>query len=174
MRTIEIRIVVEDNGSSLDITTHIDGSSPPASTMEIVGIMELAKKQFITAKEARKAMPDADCVTLPNGDCVGPDPCIHTPRDTSSRAPDGAPWYAHLDGPCGPECGTLPEPPGGWAAHDAASVRESQEPYQPLRNPLATSEREDQPAWVVRAACGLPYPCEHAPDGGNHPTVAGT
>lgn len=21
-----------------------------------------------------------------------------------SRAPDGAPWYAHLDGPCGPEC----------------------------------------------------------------------
>jgi hypothetical protein len=20
------------------------------------------------------------------------------------KAPDGAPWYAHLDGPCGPEC----------------------------------------------------------------------
>jgi hypothetical protein len=42
-----------------------------------------------------------------------------TPSDISNRAPDGAPWYAHLDGPCGPEC-------------------------------------------------------QHAPDGGNHPRVAGT
>jgi hypothetical protein len=42
-----------------------------------------------------------------------------TPSDVSNRAPDGAPWYAHMDGPCGPEC-------------------------------------------------------QHAPDGGNHPRVAGT
>jgi hypothetical protein len=29
-------------------------------------------------------------------------------RIEGSRAPDGAPWYAHQDGPCGPECEHAP------------------------------------------------------------------
>jgi hypothetical protein len=31
------------------------------------------------------------------------------PIDRALRAPDGAPWYAHNDGPCGPECGHAPD-----------------------------------------------------------------
>jgi len=31
-------------------------------------------------------------------------PLRSEPRDDSLRAPDGAPWYAHNDGPCGPDC----------------------------------------------------------------------
>jgi hypothetical protein len=73
-------------------------------------LMELAKKQYIESKAA------------------GPTISIDRTPDTSSRAPDGAPWYAHNDGPCGPECVTTPEPPEGWAAHDLAAVRESHGP----------------------------------------------
>jgi hypothetical protein len=38
-----------------------------------------------------------------------PDPLVPPTRWQPLRAPDGAPWYAHLDGPCGPECQHAPD-----------------------------------------------------------------
>lgn len=38
---------------------------------------------FTTAAQREKegeSEPDADCYTLPNGDCVSVGPCMHTPK----------------------------------------------------------------------------------------------
>lgn len=118
MREIVVTIRCTDMANQFDVFTEATGD---ATTMEVVGLIEIAKKQYIESRQS---------------------PTIneHVPEDTSPRAPDGAPWYAHLDSPCGPECG-----------HARSPVT-----YEPI------------------AECGRPYPCEHAPDGGNHPKVAGT
>lgn len=90
MREIQITINIRctDLDESFDVLTDITGV---ASTLEVVGLIELAKKQYIESKKA------------------GPTLSINRAPNTSSRAPDGAPWYAHLDGPCGPECGHAPD-----------------------------------------------------------------
>jgi hypothetical protein len=45
----------------------------------------------------------------------------------------------------GSQAEPLPEPPGGWAAHDTAEVQGSQ--YEPVYNPMATSPEEDKANW---------------------------
>jgi hypothetical protein len=58
---------------------------------------------FIEAKQATEStvdeQPDRNCVTLPNGDCIAPNPCMHTPEKTAIM-------HSMCADPCGPECPT--------------------------------------------------------------------
>lgn len=84
MKTIRIVIELTEEGDTMDLTTEVKGNPRP-STLEVLGVIELAKKQYVEERT----------LTAP--------PLI--------QAPDGAPWYAHLDGPCGPDCGHAPSQP---------------------------------------------------------------
>lgn len=50
--------------------------------------------------------PSSEDVSPLSSSSAEPSPTPSTSSDSSdaTKAPDGAPWYAHLDGPCGPEC----------------------------------------------------------------------
>lgn len=55
MRVMTVVITCWDNGESFDVTTETSGSDAP-STIEVLGLIELAKSQFIDGKQAMKTI----------------------------------------------------------------------------------------------------------------------
>ena len=72
---------------------HIDSLRPPEGTEQdilptIATYIELPANADVAKEFAKllEASPDANCHTLPNGDCVSEGPCMHTPTPTPKQS----------------------------------------------------------------------------------------